>query len=120
MKSIKIGNETHVLKFTSKAIMNLSAKGINLGTLGEGLQKQDLSEFYQAFYEGLKPLNPNMTFDRSLELLDIYFEDENNEMEGLILLVMEEFATAMGLGKAFKKEMQAEKEKLEKKAKKKA
>ncbi|GKZ04076.1 hypothetical protein ANS017_26470 [Paraclostridium bifermentans] len=116
MKSIKIGNETHVLKFTSKAIVNLGAKGINLVTLGKGLQNQDLSEFYQAFYEGLKTLNPNMTFDRTLELIDIYFEDENNEIEELVLLVMEEFATAMGLGKAFKKEMQAEKEELEKKA----
>lgn len=114
MKNIKIGNETHVIKFTSKAIMNLSAREINLGTLGEALQKQDLSQFYQAFYEGLKAMNHNMTFDKALELLDIYFEDENNEMEELVMLVLEEFATAMGLGKAFKKETQTQMEKLKK------
>lgn len=114
MKSFKFGNETHIIKFTSKSIMNLSAQGINLGTLGEDLEKNDLTSFYKTVYEGLKSLNPKITLDETLNLLDLYFEDEDNSIETLVLDIMEEFATAMGLGKTFRQEVQSQLEEKKK------
>lgn len=104
MKILKINNKDVVLKFTTKAIMNLNAKDITLTTLSNDMEKLNLISLYDAFYEGLKFANSNMTINDVYELIDLYFE-EGNTVEDFFLLVLEEYSSAMGLGKHFKEQV---------------
>lgn len=117
MKNITVNGIPYVIKFNTKAIMAMGAKGVNLGSIGEKVEQNDFSDFYIAFHEGLKFAHKDITFDEALELLDALFENDG-DITDLFLMVMEEMATAMGLGKAYKAEVQKQQKELEKKAKK--
>lgn len=120
MKNITVNGIPYVIKFTTRSILNLDAKGVTLGSLGEQAEAGNFAGFYVAFHEGISVLRKDMTFDDCLELLDNYFEEnEENNMNDLAVDLLEEMAVAMGLGKAFKKGLQEEKAKVEKAAKKK-
>ena len=69
MKVLKINKKDHVLKFTTKALMNLNAKGITLTSLSADMEKLNLISLYEAFHEGLKFANNNITLDETYELI---------------------------------------------------
>ena len=71
MKVIKINKKDYVLKFTTKALMNLNAKGITLASLSEDMEKLNLISLYEAFHEGLKFANKDITLDQAYELIDL-------------------------------------------------
>lgn len=104
MKVLKINKKDYVLKFTTKALMNLNAKGITLTSLSEDMEKLNLISLYEAFYEGLKFSNANITLDEVYELIDAYYE-EGGEVETFFMLILEEYAKSMGLGAKFKEIM---------------
>ena len=101
MKVIKINKKDYVLKFTTKALMNLNSKGITLTSLSSDMEKLNLVSLYEAFCEGLKFANKDITLDQACELIDEYFE-EGGEMEAFFIMVLEEYAKSMGLGAKFK------------------
>ena len=51
MKVIKINKKDYVLKFTTKALMNLNAKGITLTSLSQDMENLNLMSLYEAFCE---------------------------------------------------------------------
>ena len=108
MKVIKINKKDYVLKFTTKALMNLNAKGITLTSLSADMEKLNLISLYEAFHEGLKFGNPNITLDEVYELIDLYYE-EGGEVESFFTTVLEEYAKSMGLGKKFKEIIEQQK-----------
>ena len=108
MKVLKINKKDYVLKFTTKALMNLSAKGITLTSLSEDMEKLNLISLYEAFHEGLKFSNANITLDEVYELIDAYYE-EGGEVETFFMLILEEYAKSMGLGAKFKEIMKQQK-----------
>lgn len=108
MKILKINNKDVVLKFTTKAMMNLNAKGITLTSLSEDMEKLNLVGLYNAFWEGLKFANKNITLDEACDMIDMYYE-EGNTVEDFFVMVLEEYSSAMGLGKHFKEQMQQQK-----------
>src|SRR5699024_2051468 len=108
MKVLKINKKDYVLKFTTKALMNLNAKGITLTSLSEDMEKLNLISLYEAFHEGLKFSNANMTLDEVYELIDAYYE-EGGEVETFFMLILEEYAKSMGLGAKFKEIMKQQK-----------
>lgn len=108
MKVLKINKKDYVLKFTTKALMNLNAKGITLTSLSEDMEKLNLISLYEAFYEGLKFSNVNITLDEVYELIDAYYE-EGGEVETFFMLILEEYAKSMGLGAKFKEIMKQQK-----------
>ena len=108
MKVLKINKKDYVLKFTTKALMNLNAKGITLTSLSEDMEKLNLISLYEAFYEGLKFSNANITLDEVYELIDTYYE-EGGEVEAFFMLILEEYAKSMGLGAKFKEIMKQQK-----------
>lgn len=108
MKVLKINKKDYVLKFTTKALMNLNAKGITLTSLSEDMEKFNLISLYEAFYEGLKFSNANITLDEVYELIDAYYE-EGGEVEAFFMLILEEYAKSMGLGAKFKEIMKQQK-----------
>ena len=101
MKVIKINKKDYVLKFTTKALMNLNAKGITLASLSADMEKLNLISLYEAFHEGLKFGNSNITLDEVYDLIDLYYE-EGGEVEYFFTTILEEYAKSMGLGKKFK------------------
>ena len=101
MKVIKINKKDYVLKFTTKALMNLNSKGITLTSLSSDMEKLNLVSLYEAFHEGLKFANKDITLDEACELVDVYYE-EGGEMEAFFVMVLEEYAKSMGLGAKFK------------------
>ena len=101
MKVLKINKKDHVLKFTTKALMNLNAKGITLTSLASDMEKLNLISLYEAFYEGLKFANKDITLDQAYELIDLYYE-EGGEVEAFFMMILEEYANSMGLGAKFK------------------
>ena len=101
MKVIKINKKDYVLKFTTKALMNLNSKGITLTSLSLDMEKLNLVSLYEAFYEGLKFANQDITLDQAYNLIDEYYE-EGGEMEAFFVMVLEEYAKSMGLGAKFK------------------
>ena len=101
MKVIKINKKDYVLKFTTKALMNLNSKGITLTSLSSDMEKLNLVSLYEAFCEGLKFANKDITLDEACELVDVYYE-EGGEMEAFFVMVLEEYAKSMGLGAKFK------------------
>ena len=108
MKVLKINKKDYVLKFTTKALMNLNAKGITLTSLSEDMEKLNLISLYEAFHEGLKFSNANITLDEVYELIDVYYE-EGGEVETFFMLILEEYAKSMGLGAKFKEIMKQQK-----------
>ena len=108
MKVLKINKKDYVLKFTTKALMNLNAKGITLTSLSEDMEKLNLISLYEALYEGLKFSNANITLDEVYELIDAYYE-EGGEVEAFFMLILEEYAKSMGLGAKFKEIMKQQK-----------
>ena len=101
MKVLKINKKDYVLKFTTKALMNLNAKGITLTSLSEDMEKLNLTSLYEAFYEGLKFANKEIALDQAYELIDEYYE-EGGEVEAFFMIILEEYAKSMGLGMKFK------------------
>ena len=101
MKVIKINKRDYVLKFTTKALMNLNAKGITLTSLSQDMEQLNLISLYEAFYEGLKFANKDITLDQAYELIDMYYE-EGGEVEAFFMMILEEYANSMGLGAKFK------------------
>ena len=108
MKILKINKKDYVLKFTTKALTNLNAKGITLTSLSEDMEKLNLISLYEAFHEGLKFSNANITLDEVYELIDAYYE-EGGEVETFFMLILEEYAKSMGLGVKFKEIMKQQK-----------
>ena len=104
MKVLKINKKDYVLKFTTKAIMNLNAKGITLTSLASDMEKLNLISLYEAFHEGLKFANKDITLDQTYEIIDSYYE-EAGEVEEFFTIVLEEYSKAMGLGNKFKEIM---------------
>ena len=101
MRVLKINKKDYVLKFTTKAIMNLNAKGI---TLASDMENLNLISLYEAFHEGLKFANKDITLDETYEIIDSYYE-EAGEVEEFFTIVLEEYSKAMGLGNKFKEIM---------------
>jgi hypothetical protein len=101
MKVIKINKRDYVLKFTTKALMNLNAKGITLTSLSQDMEQLNLISLYEAFHEGLKFANKDITLDQAYELIDMYYE-EGGEVEAFFMMILEEYANSMGLGAKFK------------------
>ena len=101
MKVIKINKKDYVLKFTTKALMNLNAKGITLTSLSQDMEQLNLISLYEAFHEGLKFANKDITLDQAYELIDMYYE-EGGEVEAFFMMILEEYANSMGLGAKFK------------------
>ena len=101
MKVLKINKKDYVLKFTTKALMNLNAKGITLTSLSQDMEKLNLISLYEAFCEGLKFANKDITLDQTYELIDLYYE-EGGEVENFFMMILEEYAGSMGLGAKFK------------------
>ena len=101
MKVIKINKKDHVLKFTTKALMNLNTKGITLTSLSSDMESLNLVSLYDAFHEGLKFANEDITLDQAYGLIDDYYE-EGGEVEAFFTMVLEEYAKSMGLGAKFK------------------
>ena len=104
MKVLKINKKDYVLKFTTKALMNLNAKGITLTSLASDMEKLNLISLYEAFHEGLKFANKDITLDETYEIIDSYYE-EAGEVEEFFTIVLEEYSKAMGLGNKFKEIM---------------
>ena len=104
MKVLKINKKDYVLKFTTKALMSLNAKGITLTSLSEDMEKLNLISLYEAFHEGLKFANKDITLDQTYELIDAYYE-EGGEVETFFTMILEEYANSMGLGAKFKEIM---------------
>ena len=101
MKVIKINKKDYVLKFTTKALMNLNAKGITLASLSSDMENLNLMSLYEAFCEGLKFANKDITLDEAYELIDNYYE-EGGEVESFFMMILEEYSKSMGLGSKFK------------------
>ena len=49
MKLIKINKKDYVLKFTTKALMNLNSKGITLTSLSSDMEKLNLVSLFANF-----------------------------------------------------------------------
>ena len=101
MKVLKINKRDYVLKFTTKALMNLNAKGITLTSLSQDMEQLNLISIYEAFHETLKFANKDITLDQAYELIDLYYE-EGGEVEAFFMMILEEYANSMGLGMKFK------------------
>ena len=101
MKVLKINKKDYVLKFTTKALMSLNAKGITLTSLSQDMEQLNLISLYEAFHEGLKFANKDITLDQAYELIDLYYE-EGGEVEAFFMMILEEYANSMGLGAKFK------------------
>ena len=104
MKVLKINKKDYVLKFTTKAIMNLNAKGITLTSLASDMENLNLISLYEAFCEGLKFANKDITLDETYEIIDSYYE-EGGEVQEFFMMILEEYSRAMGLGSKFKEIM---------------
>lgn len=113
MKVLKINNKDYVLKFTSKAISQLNAKGITFLSLASDMEQMSVGNLYESFFYGLKSMQHDMTLEKAYEILDEYFEDEENDIESFFKLVLEEYSNAMGLGKKFKEIMENQQTKTE-------
>ena len=104
MKVIKINKKDYVLKFTTKALMNLNSKGITLASLSSDMENLNLMSLYEAFCEGLKFANKDITLDETYEIIDSYYE-EGGEVQEFFMMILEEYSRAMGLAKQFKETM---------------
>ena len=105
MKVIKINNKDYVLKFTSQAISELNSQGITLVSLSKDMETMKIDNLYKTFACGLKAMQHDMTLEKAYLVIDEYFENEENDIEGFFKLVLEEYSKSMGLGKRFKELM---------------
>lgn len=106
MKIIKINNKEYVIKFTSQVIKELSSKKITLNSLINDLQDLKVDGLYDTFFYGLKTMQHGITEEQALSVIDEYYnEDESHDLEKFFELIIEEYSSAMGLGKMFKEEM---------------
>ena len=101
MKVIKINKKDYVLKFTTKALMSLNTKGITLTSLSSDMESLNLVSLYDAFHEGLKFANEDITLDQAYGLIDDYYE-EGGEVQDFFMMILEEYSKSMGLGAKFK------------------
>ena len=107
MKVLKIGNKDIVVKFTSKVIRELNAKGITLNTLLADMEQMKLDQLYEAFFYSVRDMNGIKSLDEAMDILDQYYDDDDeNDIEKFFTMLMEEYAKAMGLGKKFKELME--------------
>ena len=115
MKVLKIGNKDYVVKFTSKVIRELNAKGITLNTLLADMEQMKLDKLYEAFFYSVRDMNGIKSLDEAMDILDQYYDDddEENDIEKFFTMLMEEYAKAMGLGKKFKELMAEQMKKME-------
>ena len=112
MKVLKIGNKDYVVKFTSKVIRELNVKGITLNTLIADIDILKLDNLYDAFFIVIRDMNGIKSMDEALEVIDQFYEDsEDNDIEKFFMILLEEYANAMGLGKKFKEVMAQQKKK---------
>ena len=74
---------------------------ITLTSLSTDMESLNLISLYEAFYEGLRFANNNITLDEAYELIDTYYE-EGGEVEAFFMMILEEYASSMGLGAKFK------------------
>lgn len=102
MKVIKINNKDYVLKFTSQAISELNSQGITLVSLSKDMETMKIDNLYKTFACGLKAMQYDIDLAKAYTIIDEYFEDEENDIEGFFMLVLEEYSKSMGLGKTFK------------------
>ena len=65
------------------------------------MENLNLMSLYEAFCEGLKFANKDITLDEAYELIDNYYE-EGGEVENFFMMILEEYAKSMGLGMKFK------------------
>ena len=113
MKVLKIGNKDYVVKFTSKVIRELNAKGITLNTLLADIDILKLDNLYDAFFIVIRDMNGIKSIDEALEVVDQFYEDsEDNDIEKFCMIFLEEYSNAMGLGKKFKEVMAQQKKKM--------
>ncbi len=102
----------YVVKFTSKVIRELNVKGITLNTLLADMEQLKLDNLYETFYFATKDMNNFKSIDEALEVVDQFYEDsEDNDIEKFFMIILEEYANAMGLGKKFKEVMAQQKKK---------
>lgn len=115
MRFLTIDNKDYGIKFTSRKIAELNARGITLTTLSQDMEQMKLNNLYLTFHAGLQALQHDISIDKAYEIIDDYYkESEENTAETFFLMILEEYAKAMGLGKKFKAIQQelAEKEKI--------
>ena len=72
-----------------------------LSLISSDMEKLNLISLYEAFHEGLKFANKDITLDETYELIDAYYE-EGGEVENFFMVILEEYAKSMGLGSKFK------------------
>ena len=114
MKVLKIGNKDYVVKFTSKVIRELNAKGITLNTLLADMEQMKLDQLYESFFYSVRDMNGIKSLDEAMDILDQYYDDdEENDIEKFFTMLIEEYAKAMGLGKKFKELMEEQMKKME-------
>ena len=63
-----------------------NAKGITLTSLASDMEKLNLISLYEAFHEGLKFANKDITLDETYELIDMYYE-EGGEVENFFMMI---------------------------------
>ena len=106
MKLIKINNKDYVLKFTAQTVSELNeVEDITLSGLSQDLEGMKVTRLYKAFYYGLKAMQHDITLKDAYNLIDALYE-EGMELEEFFKLILQEYATAMGLGKKFKEIME--------------
>ncbi|MGL4801475.1 MAG: hypothetical protein ACRC18_04345 [Cetobacterium sp.] len=88
--------------------MNLNSKGITLTSLSKDMEELNLVSLYEAFCEGLKFANKEITLDQAYELIDAYYE-EGGEVESFFIMILEEYSKSMGLGAKFKEIIEQQK-----------
>lgn len=108
MKLIKINDKDYVIKFTAKVVSELNElEGITLTGLSKDLEEMKVTRLYKAFFYSLKAMQHDITMDDAYKLIDALYE-EGMELEEFFKLILQEYASAMGLGKKFKEIMEAQ------------
>ena len=75
--------------------------------LSADLEEMRVKKLYTTFFYGLKTMQHDMTQEKAYHIIDSLFE-EGMELEEFFKIVLEEYASAMGLGKKFKEIMDAQ------------
>ena len=114
MKVLKVNGKDYIVKFTSKTIQELNSQGVTLIQLTNDLQEMKVDNLYKAFHGALKSMQHDITLDKALSIIDEYYEEnEDNDIESFFGIVIEEYSSAMGLGKKFKEMMKQSKVEVE-------
>ena len=104
MKILKANGVDYVLKFGAGAIAELNDHDITLAGLSADLEEMRVKKLYTTFFYGLKTMQHDITQEKAYHIIDSLFE-EGMELEEFFKIVLEEYASAMGLGKKFKEIM---------------